>query len=116
MLNIFVSIFLGHIFYFSPDNVYHHGPLYFLYVIAYFSGVIYLLLKILAISKRVEFKDFLVVFFSLIILVGGLLVQALFSEIRVDWLAAALASTMICLNYLTQDQKKAVEDMKKAMD
>ena len=116
MLNIFVSIFLGHVFYFSPDNVYHHGPLYFLYVIAYFSGVIYLLLKILALSKRVEFKDFLVVFFSLIILVGGLLIQALFSDIRVDWLAAALASTMICLNYLTQDQKKAVEDMKKAMD
>ena len=78
--------------------------------------MIYLLLKILALSKRVEFKDFLVVFFSLIILVGGLLIQALFSEIRVDWLAAALASTMICLNYLTQDQKKAVEDMKKAMD
>ena len=27
-----------------------------------------------------------------------------------------MASTLVCLNYLTQDQKKAVEDMKKAMD
>ena len=58
----------------------------------------------------------MVLFLSFSLLLAGMIIQALYSNIRIDWCAAAMASTLVCLNYLTQDQKKAVEDMKKAMD
>ena len=113
---IFVSNFTGYVFYFSQDNVYHHGSFYFLYPIAYFSSVIYMVVKIIISSRKKKIKDTAVLVLSLGILFCGLIIQLLFSDIRIDWCAAALASILLCLNYVTQDQMKAVEDMKKAMD
>ncbi len=116
VINIAVSLFTGHVFYFTPDNVYHHGPMYFLYPIAYFTGVIYMIMKVVTASRKKAFKDSAVLIFSFSLLLFGIIVQAIYSDIRIDWCTAALASTLVCLNYVTQDQKKAVEDMKKAMD
>lgn len=115
-LIIFSSIFSGKIFFFGPDNVYHHGPFYFVYKISYFAAVLFMIIKIIIVSKKKGFNDTLVLLLSFGILLSGLIIQAVYSKIRIDWCAAALASTLVCLNYLTQDQKKAVEDMKKAMD
>ena len=113
---IFSSVFTEKIFYFTNDNIYHHGPFYFVYIIAYFAGVLYMVVKVILVSKKKGFHDILVLFLSFSLLLAGMIIQALYSNIRIDWCAAAMASTLVCLNYLTQDQKKAVEDMKKAMD
>lgn len=113
---IFSSVFTENIFYFTNDNIYHHGPFYFVYIIAYFAGVLYMVVKVILVSKKKGFHDILVLFLSFSLLLAGMIIQALYSNIRIDWCAAAMASTLVCLNYLTQDQKKAVEDMKKAMD
>ena len=113
---IFSSVFTDKIFYFTNDNIYHHGPFYFVYIIAYFAGVLYMVVKVILVSKKKGFHDILVLFLSFSLLLAGMIIQALYSNIRIDWCAAAMASTRVCLNYLTQDQKKAVEDMKKAMD
>ncbi len=113
---IFSSVFTENIFYFTNDNIYHHGPFYFVYIIAYFAGVLYMVVKVISVSKKKGFHDILVLFLSFSLLLAGMIIQALYSNIRIDWCAAAMASTLVCLNYLTQDQKKAVEDMKKAMD
>ena len=113
---IFSSVFTDKIFYFTNDNIYHHGPFYFVYIIAYFAGVLYMVVKVILVSKKKGFHDILVLFLSFSLLLAGMIIQALYSNIRIDWCAAAMASTLVCLNYLTQDQKKAVEDMKKAMD
>ena len=75
-----------------------------------------MIVKIIIVSKKKGFNDTLVLLLSFGILLSGLIIQAVCSKIRIDWCAAALASTLVCLNYLTQDQKKAVEVMKKAMD
>ena len=75
-----------------------------------------MIVKIIIVSKKKGFNDTLVLLLSFGILLSGLIIQAVYSKIRIDWCAAALASTLVCLNYLTQDQKKAVEVMKKAMD
>ena len=115
-LIIFSSIFSGKIFFFGPDNVYHHGPFYFVYKISYFAAVLFMIVKIIIVSKKKGFNDTLVLLLSFGILLSGLIIQSIYSKIRIDWCAAALASTLVCLNYLTQDQKKAVEVMKKAMD
>ena len=115
-LIIFSSIFSGKIFFFGPDNVYHHGPFYFVYKISYFVAVLFMIIKIIIVSKKKGFNDTLVLLLSFGILLSGLIIQSIYSKIRIDWCAAALASTLVCLNYLTQDQKKAVEVMKKAMD
>lgn len=116
VVNIFISIFWGHVFYFSPDNVYHHGKLYILYPIVYFPSVLFMVAMVLMESRRKSFKNSIILICSFGLLFFGLIIQLFFSNIRIDWCSAALASTMLCLYYITQDQQKAVLDMKKAMD
>lgn len=116
VLIIFSSIFTGKIFYFEMNNVYRHGDYYFLYQIAYFSSVIFMIVRVVLYARKESQKSVLVLALSFGVLIVGILIQAVFPDVRIDWCTAAMASTLVCLYHVTQDQKYAVDEMKKAMD
>ncbi|MGN1164252.1 MAG: response regulator, partial [Candidatus Ornithospirochaeta sp.] len=110
------SLFTGMVFFVTEGNVYTHGKYYFIYMIAYFSAAIYMTVKMIVTSLKEKHKDVYILIGALVMVLTGIIIQAIYSFIKIDWCAAAMASTLVCMTYITQDQKRSVEEMKKAME
>ena len=113
---IFSSIFTEMVFFVDEGNVYVHGKYYFLYMIAYFSSALYMTVKMILFAIRKDRKSLFIIASALLMLLSSLVIQSIFPFIKIDWCVAALVSTLVSMTYITQDQKRSIEEMNKAME
>lgn len=90
-----ISVFTGLIFYVDSHNVYHHGPLYFIYLIAYVAGIIYFTGRGIGIAKRFHGKYRLNIMLVVMYVVICIVIQLMYDDIKIDWLAISTGAIML---------------------
>ena len=95
-----VSAFTGWTYYVDADNVYHHGPLYFMYTIVAVIAIVFIIVAFLDYGKKYARQNRGSLFASLALLAVGLGLQEIFgNEARVAYLSMAIASCMLFIHY-----------------
>lgn len=84
------------IFGISNENIYFRGSFFWIYIITYISGIIFLFIRTLALVSRYQNKNRSVIFALLIYLVFGTSIQIIAPQLHVSWLCISFA---ICLYY-----------------
>lgn len=100
-----LSAFFGFIFSVDAQNVYHHEAFYWVYVLAYVSGVLLFIFQLLGESAlhyglRRTLVIILPVFFFC-----GLIIQYMTKSVRIAWLCSAVDILMVYLLYSELIQK-----------
>ena len=93
------SIFTGWTFYLDAENYYHHGPLYFLYVIVSVLAVLFVIYAFYEYGKQYERQNRSSLFAISVLLVASVLMQELFSDTRIAYLGMSIASCMVFIHY-----------------
>lgn len=89
------SAFTGLIFYVDDANVYHHGPLYFIYLLSYVIGIIYYVGRGISISRKFPGNYGISIYLTVIFIVACIVTQLIDSKIRIDWLAISMGAMML---------------------
>ena len=90
-----ISAFTGWIFYVDADNLYHHGPLYAVYLFSYILGFVYFMARGIAISQNFQGNYGLSIFGVVFFAAACIVTQMIDSSIRIDWLAIAMSAIML---------------------
>ncbi|MGN0736096.1 MAG: GGDEF domain-containing protein [Anaerovoracaceae bacterium] len=94
MLFMAVSYPLGLVFYVDKDNTYMRGDYFWIYLAAYFAGIIYLLLMTLEVSKKYQNKNKNTIYAVAVFLIIGTTVQVALPKLHVTWLCVSLLSIL----------------------
>lgn len=96
---IVLSSFLGFIFYVDAQNVYHHGPFYFLYMVAYgVEGILLLVCAILTI-RSYQSSNAKLMILEIIFVFFGIALQMIDKTIRVDYIAISITLSFFYVEY-----------------
>ena len=98
------SAFTGFIFSVDAQNVYHHGTFYWVYVLAYTSGVLLFLLLLLRESRTYYGMHRTTVVMLPVFFLCGLLIQYQ-ASVRVTWLCTAVDILLVYILYSELTQK-----------
>ena len=93
------SAVTGLIFYISSDNVYTHGPLYWIYILTYLIGFFYYVRCVLRQSSRIHGKRRAVPLLLALCLLLSILIQYIEQSVRVDWLCASISVLLLYVFY-----------------
>lgn len=94
-----LSAFFGFIYYVDGSNVYHHGPLYGIYISAYIAGFIFFLYISLLLKKKYQSRNIGTLGMIIAFLVCCIPIQMINSDIRVDWLAVSIDAVFCYIFY-----------------
>ena len=89
-----ISIPYGLVFSVNKNNVYARGPLFFIYVLAYFIAIVYLLLSTILISRQFQNRSKKLVYPLAIFLIVITIIQVMFPKVHVSWLCITLLSVL----------------------
>ena len=99
MLVLF-SVFTGLIFYVDASDVYHHGPLYFLYVAAFSFGIFCFLWEVVRQSMK-QYGNRKRLLLSLpAFMLMALVIQYATDEIRIIWLCCSISVMLVYIMYM----------------
>ena len=113
MLAEIALVFSGSIFYISSDGIYHHGPLYFIYGVAFTMAFLYLLAVFVILSQRYRKYHRLNLLLSALILLAGLIPALIDSSCRTAFLGISLSSFVLYTYYEGLTQQQLAEDLEK---
>lgn len=94
MLFMAVSYPLGLVFYIDTDNNYMRGDYFWIYLAAYFAGIIYLLMMTLEVAKKYQNKNRNSIYSISVFLIIGTTVQVILPNLHVTWLCISLLSIL----------------------
>ena len=89
-----ISIPYGLVFSVNKNNIYARGPLFFIYIFAYFVAIVYLLLSTILISRQFQNKSKKLVYPLAIFLIAITIIQVMFPEVHVSWLCITWLSVL----------------------
>ena len=89
-----MSAFIGFIYYVDENNIYYHGRLYIIYIMAYILGALFLFCKSIQLKKKYQGNNSGLILVILVFLFLGIPLQMIYEHIRVDWLVVAMALYM----------------------
>ena len=90
-----ISLFTGQIWYVDAQNVYHHGPVYFVYILFYVFGVLYYLLQGLQTFWHFQQSGGIMVLLVTLFLITGIVVSMVDPEVEITWLVVAISAVML---------------------
>lgn len=90
-----ISLFTGQIWYVDAQNIYHHGPVYFVYILFYIFGVVYYLLQGLQTFWRFQQNGGIMVLLVTAFLAMGIVVSMLDNDVEITWLVVAISAIML---------------------
>ncbi len=85
------AAFFGLVFYIDSENVYARGSLYFIYVVFYMVEVLIVALEFVAVGKKYQNRNPLVIIVSCIFVSYGVLVQVFLSGVKTGFLTGEIA-------------------------
>ncbi len=89
-----VNLFTGQIWYVDAQNIYHHGPVYFVYIFFYCSGVAYYLVQGLQTFWHYQQSGGVMVLLVTAFLVTGI-VESMWGGVEITWLVVAISAIML---------------------
>lgn len=109
-----LSAFFGFVFYVDAANVYHHGPLYFLYMVSYgLEGVLLAFGAILTL-KEYQSRSARLIIFEIIFVFFGIALQMVDKSIRVDYIAISIVLSFFYVEY--QDVIQSADSLTKLLN
>ena len=94
-----IAACFGLVFYVDAQNVYHREILYMVYVVAFLLSLIYCIVSILHNGKEYQMGMDSVLVLTLCMLVIGIGIQFVYSNIRIDYLCIAMGNIMFSTRY-----------------
>ena len=91
----FISGFTGFIFYVDSQSTYFHGDFYWIYTGAYAISILYTLWTVLKTARKNQSQSAGFVICTIVFLFGGIAIQAINRELRVDYLVLAITAIML---------------------
>ena len=92
-----VCVIPGFIFYVDGINLFHRGPLYLLYIAYFMASLVYAFLTVVRKGKAYQTYVDEVLFWILVILSTGVIIQFLYSSIRIFYLCMAVVNMLLCI-------------------
>lgn len=90
-----LSVFTGLIYRVDAQNVYHHGPLYWLYTAACVGTIGFFFVRGIATFRRYQHSGGILIWLVTIFLTLGIVVQSIDSALRVTWLSVAMSAVIL---------------------
>lgn len=94
-----VALRFGWIFSVDAQNIYHREALYWIYVAAFVSSILYSLAGVVRSGKAYQVGIDSVLIWTLIMLVVGIGIQFIYSSIRIDYLCISIANMLFSIRY-----------------
>ena len=90
-----VSLFTGQIWYVDAQNIYHHGPLYIVYIAFYCFSTVYYLVQGLQTFRRYQQSGSVMVLLLTVFLASGIAVTLYDNNVEIIWLVVAISAIML---------------------
>ena len=94
-----VGICFGYVFWVDEANVYHRGPLYFVYMAVYTLSSVYLVIESVKAGRTYQSGSVLAVVSIFVCLAAGVLMQVSDTTVRTTWTAVSMAVMLYFLFY-----------------
>ncbi len=91
----FVSAFFGFVYYVDENNYYYHEQFYWIYIAAYILSLLYVMHIIFSNTKKYQYAGNATFLLIALLLVTGVCIQLINSELKVDYLTLSVASIMV---------------------
>lgn len=97
---VVLSIFTGWAFYIDEGNFYHHGPLYWFYVVCYFGVYLMTLMSFVIYTRNFKRKNLFSLFLIFLIIMIAIIIQEFVDpNCRITYLAITLAMILMYIHY-----------------
>lgn len=90
-----VTLFTGQIWYVDAQNIYHHGPLYAVYIAFYCFSAVYYLVQGLQTFRRYQQSGGVMVLLLTVFLANGIAVTLHDNNVEIIWLVVAISAIML---------------------
>lgn len=97
------SVFTGLTFYVDGNNVYHHGPLYAVYILIYCIAIIAAVRQFFVYGKQFKKQNRVSLFFIVSLVAVSVIAQELF-RLRIFYLSMVMASLLLFIHYSEYSQ------------
>ena len=94
-----VAVCFGWVFSIYSQNIYHREEMYFIYVIAFILSLIYCFICIILNGKAYQVGIDSVLLLTLFMLIVGIGIQFIYSDIRIDYLCIAVGNMLFYIRY-----------------
>lgn len=108
------SIFTGWTFFLDEGNIYHHGPLYFLYSAIYVAVMLFALMQFRVFGQQFRKQNHLSLYLSVALIIIGIAVQEL-TGLRLSYLALTLGAILLFIHnneYNQQERDDVVQEQR----
>lgn len=89
------SLFTEQIFYIDDQNVYHHGPYYWIYILACIFTIGFFLVRGTQAFRRYQHSGGILIWLITLYLVLGIAVQEYNSNLKITWLTVCISSILL---------------------
>lgn len=94
------SAFFGTVFYVTAENIYGHGPLYFIYVCSFLSGILFFIWIVIRACRQQYGIRRIILLFLPFFAICGLIFQYTGQEPRVIWLCTSIDILLMYILYV----------------
>ena len=94
-LLVVLSAFTGLMFYVDAQNIYHHGPLYWFYMVAYGISMVFFLVQITFACRAYQYTGGRQLMLATLFVLAGLLVQLFLPTVKIDWITITCGALMM---------------------
>lgn len=94
-----ISAFFGGIFYIDETYMYHHGNMYWLYIVVYMVSIAFYFQKAYMFSKKYQNRNAYVLILILGFMASSIIIQSILPNLRLDWITIAVASAFMYIYY-----------------
>lgn len=95
----------GVVYYVDANSNYNHGEFYLIYILAYLMTILYAIFIIIRNIRKYQYGG--ITYFLLVVafMIGGIVIQSVDSELKVDYVVLALSATMLYIFTLEMIQQ-----------
>lgn len=100
-----ISGICGFIYYVDSDSNYIHGKFYWIYIMAYMMAISYAIFIIIRNIRKYQYGGMTYFLLVVAFMIGGIVIQSVDSELKVDYVVLALSATMLYIFTLEMIQQ-----------
>lgn len=104
-----LSAFGGFIFYVDNSNVFCHGPFYWIYLVTYLGGSLYVLWSGYQVSRQYQNRNKIILSLLLAFLLLGIAMNQIDKSVKSAWLTVAIVVTLFYVFY--NDMIQRIDEM-----
>lgn len=94
-LLVLISVFTGLIFFVDAQNVYQHGSLYWVYMLAYCMSMAFFLAQVISACREYQYTGGTQLALTTLFVLLGLMTQLVLPDVKIDWLAITIGALMM---------------------